>query len=157
MKNAAGCILLLILFAIPMFAGKHSDSLSTGPVIYIDPLNTGTYTNKGAEYLGMAMVEKRVPAQLTFVKNSAKYVLHYEGKDYKDCARTDVVSMPGIPNMGAIVCAEWNTGVTITKVTLVDVASQQAIWSYDLPKKTSWPAGDAAKHLKHFLEKENKH
>jgi hypothetical protein len=156
MRRAAGRIFLLVVFVTPMVAGKHHDLPSTDPTIYIERLNTGLFTFEGEMDLRKAIIEKHVPIRVGD-KTEARYLLRYEGKDYKDCATTDVVPLPGMPGMGGIVCVSWNTGVTITKVNLVDADTQQAIWSYDIPKKTSWPAGDAAKHLKHFLEKENKH
>ncbi len=152
MKKGACVVFLLGLFAIQMVAGKHHDPSSTYPWIYIEPLNTGLSTYEGAIDLRKTMTELHVPVRYGD-KTDARYVLRYEATDYKSCSETTVESVPGITGMGAIVCAKWRYGMNMTKVNLVDATTQEVIWSYDLTHKS---IGDAAKQLKHFLEKENK-
>jgi hypothetical protein len=168
MKKAATCIFLLLLVAIPMIARNQRHAPAAGPMIYIEPSSTTDNTNQVAMCLRNTITGKRVPVQFTSDKGSARYVLRYEGEDYKDCARLEPQAVAGTIGASALVCVGWNTGTRITSVKLVDATTQQVIWSDDLKKwagaSSFWPGqtwdcnmAEVAKRLKHFLEKENNH
>jgi hypothetical protein len=168
MKIAVTCIFLLFLVAIPMIARNQRHAPAAGPMVYIEPSNTTGNTNQVAMCLRNTITEKRVPVQFTSDQASARYILRYEGKDEKDCARLEPQPIPGTIGVSALVCVGWNTGTRITSVKLVDATTQQVIWSYDLKRwagaSSFWPAqtldcnmADVAKRMKHFLEKENNH
>lgn len=155
------CLLTAIL---PVFATEslpaQSAAISNGATVYIEPMNG--YEN----YLAAAFAKKHVPLAIVSDRNRAQYLI-----------TSTIAERP--PNSPAVVINNdiGNTtnnafqngfnrgfrsyGSTSASMSLVDAHSSQVLFAYSVGKHANTnqiqsTAEACAKHLKEFIEKQNK-
>lgn len=152
--------LALPLIVSATVCAAHSQQIKSGSAVYIEPM--GGYET----YLAAAFLKKHVPLVVVTEKNKAQYIIRSTVEEHSLISPRIVVNATanvnsnGYPEASGFPRAGYGVGHTDASISIIDAHTSQVVFAYSAAKgahhQMQSTAEACAKHLKEFIEKQEK-